>query len=142
MLMERRQFIRTSCSLCIAFGSASLAEALSSCASIPVYETSVQGDVVAVPLSIFSEGNIHIVRASGILYDIAVEKDTAGNYSALLLRCTHASNPLIFTGEGFRCPVHGSGFDLEGDVTHGPAVLSLEKLSTKISGQNIIIQAS
>jgi Rieske Fe-S protein len=137
--MERREFIKTSCSLCIAIGSASVIGALSSCASIPTYETSVQKNMVAVPRSLFNNNNLQIIRVENFTYGIALEKTSNGNFTALLLRCTHASNPLTYTGNGFRCPLHGSKFDLEGDVIRGPAALPLQRLSTEISGDNILI---
>jgi len=138
-MMERREFITTSCSLCLALGSASLLSALSSCATIPVYETSIHNNDITVPLSLFADNNLQIIRAKDFSYGIALEKRTGENFTALLLRCTHASNPLTFTGNGFRCPLHGSKFALDGEVTRGPAAIPLQKLFVEISGDDILI---
>ncbi len=71
--------------------------------------------------------------------DIALRKEQDGTYTALLMRCTHADNPLVSTGNGFICNLHGSTFDKEGSVTKGPAALPLRKYSVEIVSDNILI---
>jgi nitrite reductase/ring-hydroxylating ferredoxin subunit len=138
--MERREFIKASCAFCISAAAESmLASALSSCASLPVFETISRQDVVIVPISIFKTSDIHIIRVSNYFYDIALKKNDNGTYTALLLECTHTSNPLTFTGEKFTCSLHGSAFDQNGKVTHGPAAKPLQRLPNGVSTKEIKI---
>ena len=134
--MERRAFLKSSCSLCVGIALGSL----QSCAPLPVFETSASGNEIGVPIALFANKELVIVRADNLPYDIAVRKKIDGSYLALLLRCTHSDNPLSFTGRGFRCSLHGSTFDEAGAATRGPAQASLKRLKTKLISDNIAIQ--
>jgi Rieske Fe-S protein len=137
--MDRRDFIKTSCSFCIALGAGLLAGSLSSCAQYLVYETEEVGEKIVVPAAIFAKNNFQIIHAKSLKFNIALIKEKNESYTALLLRCTHASTPLTYTGSDFECPLHGSAFDLDGRVTEGPAIRPLTKFKTLISGSSIII---
>jgi len=137
--MERREFLKSTCTLCLLAASGISATALSSCASIPIYETTVHNDTLVVPVNLFSKQTIQIVRGSDLEYDIALERRTDGTYRALLMECTHAHNPLTFTGNGFFCPLHGSRFDENGEVTHGPASMPLAELRTQTEENDVVI---
>ena len=137
--MERREFIKTSCSLCLAVGGGMAMSALSSCATFPVYSAIVADGTLSVPLSVFSENKIQIIRPIGREYDIALRKEENGTFRALMLRCTHASNPLTYSGDGYTCRLHGSSFDAEGKVTHGPAEIPLTTFDTKLIGDSVQI---
>jgi cytochrome b6-f complex iron-sulfur subunit len=138
--MERRDFLRTSFGICLTGGAmGAVGTWVSSCASLPMYLTEVHQGTITIPLSIFHSGNIQIIHAQDMLYDIALKKENNGAFIALPLVCTHASNPLIYTGENFICPLHGSKFDQEGFVIHGPAIKPLAQLKTRLSSENIII---
>ena len=112
---------------------------LSSCAPYDVYETVMEKNKIVVPVSSFAGKDIKIIRAKNLDYDIALRKMKDGSFTALLLRCTHASNPLKYTGSEFFCSLHGSTFDLKGIVIEGPAVHSLRKYETVVTGNNIVI---
>lgn len=140
--MERREFLKKACVICAALNSGILLSSLSSCASFPVYDTVINDKKISVPSSLFVKEKVQIIRANDFTYDIALEKQKDGSYLALLLRCTHASNQLNFTGNGFVCPLHGSNFDLRGGVTQGPAKRPLEKLKTQVMENNVIIYLS
>jgi Rieske Fe-S protein len=138
--MERREFIRTSGALCASVAAAGLlGSMLSSCVSFPAYKTTSLDNIVTVPVSLFAATNIQIIRANNYLYDIALKKEGDGAYNAFLLECTHASNPLTFTGDKFRCSLHGSTYDQKGNVEHGPAVKSLKHLPVIVSSNEIRI---
>lgn len=138
--MERRDFIKTSCSVCLALSSELLlGSLLSSCASFPVYETTISEKKITVPESLFAKSSIQIIHPKDYKYNIALEKSKDGNYEAFLLECTHASTPLNFTGKKFVCPLHGSEFNEEGRVLQGPAALPLKKLAARVSNNKIII---
>jgi Rieske Fe-S protein len=141
--MERRDFLKTSCSICVALSSGLIfGSLLSSCASFPVYETIINEEKITVPVSLFAKSSIQIIDAKDFKYNIALEKKKDGSYLALLLECTHASTPLNFTGNNFVCPLHGSMFNEQGKVLQGPATLPLKRLAAHTEGNQIIILLS
>ncbi|MFI5161794.1 MAG: Rieske 2Fe-2S domain-containing protein [Sphingobacteriales bacterium] len=137
--MDRRDFVKQSCIACIAMGAGLVIGSLSSCATLPVYKTTVDANKVIVPASLFAQSELQIIQPKDMFYNIALRKEKDGSYTALLLRCTHADNQLISTGNGFKCNLHGSGFDQEGRVTRGPAERSLKKYKTELISDKIII---
>ncbi len=112
---------------------------LSSCATLPVYQTTFANNQVVVPVSLFAQSNLQIIQPKNYYYNIALKKEANGNYTALLLRCTHADNQLSPTGNGFKCNLHGSAFNQEGQVINGPAERPLKKYTTEIINEQIII---
>jgi Rieske Fe-S protein len=138
--MERKEFIKTSCTLCVVLGAGTLLASLASCASLPIYKADVQDNKVAVPLSLFATQNLQIVRPRGSEFDVALHKEADGTYTALLLSCTHADNALTSTGNGYVCNLHGSTFDAAGKVTKGPAERSLKSFTTSVINDNVIIK--
>jgi Rieske Fe-S protein len=140
MGMERRSFIKTSCALCLSASVGGLLSSMmSSCASIPIYTTTSIKDTIKVPASIFASTDIQIIHADNYEYDIALKKEADGSFLALVLQCTHASNPLTMAGDKFKCSLHGSTFNKQGAVTHGPAEYPLKRLTTKLSKSDIIV---
>jgi Rieske Fe-S protein len=137
--MERRDFLKTTCSFCLTLGTGILTSGLSSCSSGTIYNAEKTGNTIAVPLSLFAENPFHIIRSNNFDYDIALRQEENGTYTALLLRCTHAANQLISKGNSFTCSLHGSTFNKNGIVTRGPAERPLQNLTTQISGTNILI---
>jgi nitrite reductase/ring-hydroxylating ferredoxin subunit len=137
--MERREFLRTTCSFCLAAGAGMLAMSVSSCASMPVLDATMVGKTITVPISAFAQSDYQIVRPNNLLFDIAVQRKTDGRFRALVLQCTHASTQLNPSGDGYTCPAHGSTFDIEGGVTRGPAQLPLRELPTEQSNNALLI---
>jgi nitrite reductase/ring-hydroxylating ferredoxin subunit len=140
--MERRDFIKQTCSLCMIAGAGIALGSLASCSTLPVYQTAINNKQVIVPVSLFDKGNLQIIQPKNLYYNIALKKESDGSYTALLLRCTHADNQLQTTGNGFKCNLHGSTFDQEGQVTIGPAEKPLHKYPTEINNGQIIIHLS
>jgi len=128
--------------MCLAIGAGLVVGSLSSCAALPMYKATVDGNKIAVPASLFAQSSFQIVQAKGLYYNIGLRKETDNTYTALLLRCTHADNQLTPTGNGFKCSLHGSAFDTEGHVMQGPAEKPLTKYSTEVIQGNIIIHLS
>ncbi|HEX7621235.1 MAG TPA: Rieske (2Fe-2S) protein [Anaerolineales bacterium] len=58
---------------------------------------------------------------------------TQAGFSAISLVCTHLGCTVESKPEGFACPCHGSRFDLQGNVTRGPAGKPLISLRTGIT---------
>jgi Rieske Fe-S protein len=88
---------------------------------------------------LFAQTDLQIVRPHAFDYDIALQREKDGSYTAILLCCTHTDNQVSFTGNGFVCSLHGSRFDKEGNVLKGPAERSLKKYKTQIIGGNVVI---
>ena len=138
--MERRSFLKKSCTFCLMAGAGYLMGSISSCASIPVFETTLRGNMIHVPQSLFVDVDTNIIRVAELAFDIGLKRERDGSYIALLLRCTHASNPLTYTGSGYVCSLHGSTFDGEGNVTRSPARSSLQRLPVVVAGSEIAIE--
>ena len=128
--------------MCLAMGAGLVVGSLSSCATLPVYKTTMANNKVVVPVSLFAQSDFQIIQPKDLYYNIGLRKEPNGSYTALLLRCTHADNQLIAAGNGFKCSLHGSTFDKEGQVTQGPAERSLKKYQTEILSDQIIIHLS
>ena len=138
--MERRNFLKNTCSLClIGFTGASLIELASCTAPSNIYSTSVLNNLITVPVKLFENSNLQIVRPKELLYDIAINKNAENNFSAMLLQCTHQDNQLTVYPNGYQCSLHGSQFNTEGKVVKGPASKPLKNLSIIQEGTNLLI---
>ena len=62
----------------------------------------------------------------------AVLLHTDSGFSALSLVCTHLGCSVENETQGFTCPCHGSRFDADGKVIHGPAVKPLSSFRIEI----------
>lgn len=70
---------------------------------------------------------------------VVVTQPTAGVFKAFAPKCTHAGcqlSDMITTT--IDCPCHGSKFDLDGSVAHGPAVQPLTPIAITVRGTSII----
>ena len=142
--MKRSDFLKLSCTGCMlsAAGFAGIGALLEGCSpkgSGSIYKGEVTDKKLLVPVSSLAKDKVTIVRGKGMDYDVAVHPVGEGKYEALLLRCTHFSNPLIVSGNSYSCALHGSQFGTNGEVTHGPASRPLQKLACEIDGQNLVI---
>jgi len=54
-------------------------------------------------------------------------------FMAISMVCTHLGCTVESKPEGFACPCHGSRFDLQGNITRGPAQKPLNSLRTGIT---------
>jgi Rieske Fe-S protein len=140
--MDRRKFVKQSCTACLAVSAGMAISALSSCATLPVYKTTVTNNKISVPVDLFANSNFQLIQPEKLYYNIGLRKESDGTYTALLLRCTHADNQLTPTGNGYTCNLHGSKFDAEGHVTTGPAEHNLKKYPTQVISNQIIITIS
>ncbi|CAN5467456.1 Rieske (2Fe-2S) protein [soil metagenome] len=137
--MQRRAFIKSGCVLALATGCGVVLSSVSGCSPGIIYKTGIIENKIAVPLTLFSNGKLQIIRPAGMQFDIALRKEDDTTYSSFLMRCTHAENQLLSTGTGFTCALHGSVFNADGSVTKGPAEYPLKKYRTEVIEENIII---
>jgi Rieske Fe-S protein len=77
---------------------------------------------------------------SGIIVDdVVVTQPTAGVFEAFSTVCPHAGCNVSEVKDGhISCPCHGSKFNLDGTVSHGPAKTSLESKAVKVQGDSIV----
>ncbi len=141
--MERRTFLKQSCGACAAIGLGFIfgSGLLESCASVglSVLKTNADNGKVTIPMDDFATNSFKLVRVSNYNYDIALQKEADGTFKALVLKCTHAGQPLTKAGSGYYCTLHGSKFDAEGIVLKGPASEPMPRLKTDVVDKNIII---
>lgn len=140
--MNRKEFIKGSCGICVALSSGLVVSAiLSSCKTqLGVIKTSSKDNKITIPLAEFEKADFKLVRVSNYNYDLAIQKKPDGTYSVLVLECTHAGQPLTKTGSNYYCTLHGSQFDHDGHVTKGPAAHDLKRLPATSEKDSLIIQ--
>lgn len=141
--MHRRNFISSSCKICL-LGAAgySVTQLISCSPAIPVYKTSITNGNVIVPLNLFDKNTLQIIRPGGWYYDVAVQKNTDDSFTALLLQCTHQENQLNVSKSGFHCSLHGSDFDKQGKVRKGPAEQPLHRFETSVNNNTLNIHVN
>ncbi len=141
MQIERRKFITSACKACLLAGAGILITDLIACSpSAKITRLPVNGNAVSLPLTLFTSAPIQIVRPEGWIYDIAVRKISADQYEAIFLQCTHQQNQLLVNSNGYTCTLHGSRFNLEGEVEKGPAEIPLKRFATTVNQAQLIIQ--
>jgi Rieske Fe-S protein len=78
---------------------------------------------------------------SGVIVDaIVVTQPSPGVFDGFSSVCTHAGcavNEVV--GGTINCPCHGSKFNLDGSVAHGPATKPLEAKAVSVQGDSIIL---
>ena len=83
-------------------------------------------------------GNVSALSAGSLmlLSNVIVARDANGVY-AMSRACTHQGCPVDDTSSGIagglHCPCHGSAFDGNGAVTHGPAGSPLQHYAVTIA---------
>ncbi|MBA3827419.1 MAG: Rieske (2Fe-2S) protein [Taibaiella sp.] len=139
--MHRRDFIKGSCGICIALSTGLVMSAiLESCASaLSIVKAKQDNNLVRIPAADFDHNPFKLLRVDNYDYDIAIQKEKDGTYTALLLMCTHANQPLTRAGDNYYCTNHGSQFDHSGNVTKGPAEKHLVKLHTLVKDNELFI---
>jgi len=143
MQIERRKFLESACKACLLAGAGLLISDLTACSpAVKVFHLPISDNTVRLPIIAGSKETIQIVRPQGWLYDIAIHKISPDQYDALLLECTHQRNQLILNGKRFYCTLHGSQFNLNGNVVKGPAERPLKKFSTSLDQEQLVIQLS
>jgi cytochrome b6-f complex iron-sulfur subunit len=76
-------------------------------------------------------------KATGIVF-----KTADGQLKALSARCTHAGGTVEWQNGQLHCPTHGSNFDTNGKVTHGPATKPLPAIKVRAQGADVLVTAA
>ncbi|MEE2876755.1 MAG: Rieske (2Fe-2S) protein [Candidatus Neomarinimicrobiota bacterium] len=124
-MASRRQFMRTACGTATAALCGGISLSTTSCSPVPSVTPEVSDKGLSIPVSALAE-NPSVIVKRGLAPPIVVHRSDLGNYTALLLSCTHkACRPEVFE-YSLDCPCHGSQFDFDGRVLSGPAEQDLQ----------------
>jgi Rieske Fe-S protein len=126
MNLNRRDFLVLS--------AAAAATVAAGCANQPIKMEATSFD--AGPTSDFATDGIYPgFRTDGFF---VVRKD--GQLTARSSICTHMGCKVKNQADGtFHCPCHGSDYDANGKVTHGPAVHDLAELPSHVDSNGHLI---
>jgi cytochrome b6-f complex iron-sulfur subunit len=72
----------------------------------------------------------------------SVVKDKDGSYwVALYQRCVHLGCTVPFRNDcnSFKCPCHGSHYNVDGEYLDGPAPRSLDRFSMSFNGEDVVV---
>jgi cytochrome b6-f complex iron-sulfur subunit len=139
-IFTRKDFLVSSCKAgCGLIAGLSVLSSVESCSSIKVFKVESSDGKIQIPLTEFTETNIRIIRVANLEYDIMVAKKTDGSYSAVYMRCTHQDWQLTANTKGLNCSMHGSSFDLDGNVLVGPATNPLKKFTVSKTNTHLIL---
>ena len=134
--MDRKIFLKQSALGCIGLTAVL---GLASCGAIATLTVVPSNNLIEIPLTQMLDKTFLKVRSKSLQYDILLIKKADGTYYSLYMKCTHNDAGVMFDGQNFQCPLHGSSFNKLGAVTNGPASTELKKMKTEIKSQNIII---
>lgn len=71
---------------------------------------------------------------------VVVTQLTAGDFKGLSSTCTHAGCTVAEISDNLiHCPCHGSAFNLDGTVAHGPAAKPLPAKNVSVSGDFVVL---
>ncbi len=127
----------------MALGAGAAMSSLSSCSTLPIIKSDIENDKISIDPADFTDGtNSILVRAKKLDHDILLIKNPDHTYRALYMRCTHNHFSLSSNKSQIFCTSHGAEFDLEGNVTKGPAVKKLHTFFATEENGKIIIRLS
>lgn len=73
----------------------------------------------------------------------SIVKDSDGTYwAALYQRCVHLGCTVPFRNDcaSFKCPCHGSHYNVDGEYLGGPAPRSLDRFPLSFQGSSVVVQ--
>ncbi len=96
-------------------------------------------------ISHLAAGTTLLLSSSGLTDQLTSEsfvKDSDGSlWLALFQRCVHLGCTVPFRDDcvSFKCPCHGSHYNVDGEFLDGPAPRSLDRFAMSFSGGNVIV---
>lgn len=118
--------------------------ALSGCSTgLHSYLVASSGGAISLNLNEYPElgqiGGAIEIEFNGEPGELVIVRISESSVVALSSTCTHLGCTVRKEPSFFRCPCHGSTYDLEGNVVRGPAEQSLERYPARMSNEQIII---
>jgi nitrite reductase/ring-hydroxylating ferredoxin subunit len=143
--MNRRAFIKTGCTACLAVSVLPLV--VSSCSTLTSATGKLVKDGITLNVDDFKiadkVGSAYrsflVVRNDALKYPICVYKLPNNQYSALWMKCSHQGAELQASGDYLQCPAHGSEFNNKGLSTSGPANSNLRSFPVTVNDKEIFI---
>jgi cytochrome b6-f complex iron-sulfur subunit len=90
-------------------------------------------------------GTATLLQGSGLADQLVSEsftKDSDGSYwQALYQRCVHLGCTVPFRNDclSFKCPCHGSHYNVDGEYLDGPAPRSLDRFPVSFQGTSVVV---
>lgn len=143
--MQRRDFIRDSCTACL---SATMLSFLAAGCAPTLYAVGkITNDGLVLGKDEFkirqqggtSYSSFIIVRNEAFLFPICVYRFSETDYSAIWMKCAHQGAELNASGDKLQCPAHGSEYNNRGEVTNGPAETNLKTFPVVVRAHEIFI---
>ena len=140
--MERNEFLKLlgTASMAVCAGCALESCSSSSDPSVPAAPTNID-----FTLDLTAMANAALGIDGGSIYKsgIVIVRLSATNYVALSQSCTHQGTTINFVplAGNFLCPNHGSRFSTTGSVINGPAISSLKKYNTTLTGTDLRVSS-
>ncbi len=113
---------------------------LEGCTSLRTVQAVRDGGMLRIPLSEFASFSAMIVEDAGLPAPVFVSH-FEGNYSAVLMQCTHKRCTVQPVGRALVCPCHGSEYELNGIVVKKPAERNLIAFPVSIERNHLVIRA-
>lgn len=143
--MKRREFISSSCSVCL--GVVGLTASIPGCSATRYIPGKLSNDGLIIDPDDFivrQNGKISyrsyvIVRNEELKFPICIYRFSEEDYSALWMQCAHQGAEVQVAGTHLQCPAHGSEYDNRGKVTNGPAETGLRTFPVTVSHNQIFI---
>ena len=143
--MQRREFIKNSCSACLSLTV--LSTLVSSCVATKYISGELGKDGLTISKDEFkvkqkggtAYSSFIIVRNDALQFPICVYRLNENEYSALWMKCTHQGAELQASGDVLQCPAHGSEFNNKGQVTNGPAGANLKSFPVTVTNNELFI---
>jgi Rieske Fe-S protein len=80
------------------------------------------------------------VGSGVIVGEVVITQPVAGQFKGFSSKCTHKGCAVNKVADAtIDCPCHGSKFNLDGSVAHGPATEPLEAKEISVEGDSIVL---
>jgi cytochrome b6-f complex iron-sulfur subunit len=139
-MQNRKDFIKSLGIITVGACCSGTLLSLGGCASVPHVSGTRNKDILTVKKSDFAESSSIQITHPSLKAPVFLHKVNEGEYTAVLMLCTHKDCELNPAGTILSCPCHGSEFAPDGKVLQGPAEASLEKYKATVDSENISIQ--
>lgn len=139
-MTSRRDFLKQSCTACAMVAGFGFLLSQESCsAPASAMKVAASNGEFSIPLSAFGDKKTLLVREAGMKNDILLVRKTPEEVHAYLMKCTHKGGTLRQANDLLICNLHGSNFNLEGNVIKSPAKNPLHQFPSRIQGENILV---